>query len=107
MACKIVLLRIWFERRLRIERFKEMKFSRIFSKERILRCSVEWLIIMMIPYPGLISKSFFYFNPLYKRDVEYQWNNWLHILSIARILYFGYHLITLSRHWSASAQRIA
>ena len=62
---------------------------------------------MLIPYPNLINSRFYYYNYLYKVTIEYQGNNLLHLLSLLRVFYFGYFLITMSKHWSSSAQRIA
>lgn len=64
-------------------------------------------MLMMVPYPNIVNKRFVYFNYAYNLEIVYQGNIALHILSLVRVVYFGYYLVTLSRYWSSSAQRVA
>ena len=106
-ACAIIFLRVVFDRKLRIERFKELSNTSLFSFNRMIRCVSEWFIVMLVPYPSMLGKQFSYYVYSYNVSIEYQYVDVMRLLSLIRLVYFGYYLITLSRHWSSSAQRIA
>lgn len=104
----LVFLRLIIEKRLRIARLKESDNKILFlTDRRIIVFLIESLILMMIPYPTLVGKSAYIKNTETNIVLEYHINSFLFILSISRPIYFGYYLVTLSKFWSSSAQRIA
>lgn len=106
-ACAIIFLRVFFDRKLRIARFKELSTKSLFSPNRMIRCFSEWFMVMLVPYPNMLGKKFSYFVYSYNVSIDYQYVDVLHLLSLIRLVYFGYYLVTLSKHWSSSALRIA
>lgn len=106
LACLMIVLRHWLERRLFIMKYMNVGETPIFSNSVICSIVLECLLAMVHPYPPLTGHRFSYWNELIDANIYYTYNEILHTASLLRLVYFGFFLVTLSKYFSASAQRV-
>lgn len=73
---------------------------------RVKTIILECLLALITPYPFLIGSKFFYFNELIKRQIYYNWNDFLQLFVLMRFVYIATNFILTTVWNSTSAQRI-
>lgn len=106
LACFLIAVNNYLQRKLFISKYSGNAIIPVFSSKLLSNVAFECFLTMLHPYPQLIQKKFLIWNELIDASISYKYNEILQLTSLMRVIYFGFFLITLSRYWSASAQRV-
>lgn len=78
----------------------------IITSGRWIRVLINWVIILAHPYPFLVGKTTTMYNGIHEVEMVYHINDFLHMVSMIRIVKMGLKFINLTTWKSNSSRRV-
>ena len=76
------------------------------SGSRFTSMIFEFILLFMQPYPFLVNKKHYVYNKLVDADIYYNWNDYLHLISLSKFIYLISAFLNTTKWKSSSADRI-
>jgi len=105
-ACFVTILKTNTSLELDKKRLKVPKFENLLSSGKYKLILWDCFIILLHPYPFLVGKGTTMYNTVIDADIYYNYNDFLQMASMIRIVKMGIILIHITKWGTNSSQRI-
>ena len=105
-ACILILMRQTFLLQYK-KLCREVEQSDSLASSGLMRkVYLEWLLLLIQPYPWFIGRRIYFENEIIGHDIYYYVNDFLQLISLVRYFYLISAFLHLTKWRSASAVRI-